>query len=578
MPLGRLGTESEVSAAIVFLLRDAAAFITGTGCASMAACRWQPLDRPAGDGQVAALRRLPSRAHAKVLGGESAMPVLESQIDRNSDEFKRNRAAHAGGDRGFRAAEASVQATSEQARPAFEKRGQLLPRERVAPAARPRRAVPGAVPLAGYRMHDDKDGSSAGGGSIAGIGYVAGVRCVVSASNSGIKGGTMAPMGLRKSLRAQEIALENKLPLVHLVEIGGANLLYQAEIFVAGGRGFANLARLSARGIPQITVVHGSSTAGGAYLPGLSRLRDHGAQPGQGVPRRPAAAEGRDRRDRDRRGAGRRRDARHGLRPRRVPGRGRCRRHPHRARDHRQARHWNDALPPPARTGRSSEPRYDADELLGVVPPSTTASPTTCARSSRASSTAPTSSSSRRLYGRRRSAARPRSRASRSASSATTARSTPRARSRPRSSSSSAARPGTPLVYLQNTTGYMVGTEAERGGIIKHGSKMIQAVANATRAAAHHRDRRLLRRRQLRHVRPRLRPALHLRLAERRIAVMGGEQAAGMMEIVTEQSRAQRQGAAEPTQIDKMIQDDRRPVRRASRPRSTPRPGCGTTA
>ena len=77
-------------------------------------------------------------------------------------------------------------------------------------------------------------------------------------------------MGLKKSLSAQEIALENKLPMVSLVESGGANLLYQSELFVNGGRAFYNQARLSAAGIPQITIVHGSSTAGGAYMPGLS--------------------------------------------------------------------------------------------------------------------------------------------------------------------------------------------------------------------------------------------------------------------------------------------------------------------
>src|SRR5665811_559353 len=77
-------------------------------------------------------------------------------------------------------------------------------------------------------------------------------------------------MGLRKGLRAQEIARENKLPFIHLVESGGANLMYQSEIFIEGGRSFANQARMSAAGLPQIAVVHGSSTAGGAYLPGLS--------------------------------------------------------------------------------------------------------------------------------------------------------------------------------------------------------------------------------------------------------------------------------------------------------------------
>ena len=117
-------------------------------------------------------------------------------------------------------------------------------------------------------MHDDKDGPS--GGGIVGIGYVSGIRCMVAASDSAIKGGTSTPMAVKKNHRAQQIAFQNKLPFVRLVELGGANLLYQAEMFVDGGRGFANQARMSAMGIPQVTVVHGSSTAGGAYLPGLS--------------------------------------------------------------------------------------------------------------------------------------------------------------------------------------------------------------------------------------------------------------------------------------------------------------------
>lgn len=119
-------------------------------------------------------------------------------------------------------------------------------------------------------MHDDRDGTEAGGGNIAGIGYVAGTRALIAASNSAIKGGTITPAGLRKSLRLQEIARENKLPIVSLSESGGANLNYAAEIFVEGARTFANQARLSAMGIPQITVVHGNATAGGAYQPGLS--------------------------------------------------------------------------------------------------------------------------------------------------------------------------------------------------------------------------------------------------------------------------------------------------------------------
>src|SRR5712672_2368663 len=198
------------------------------------------------------------------------MPIIETKVDRNSDDYKRNRDKMLAAIQEFRGAEASVQATSEKSRARFAKRKQLMPRERIALLLDRGAPFLELMPLAGYRMHDDKDGSSAGGGSVAGIGYVEGVRCMVTASNSAIKGGTVAPSGQRQGQRVQQVVLENKLPLVHLVESGGANLLYQAEIFVPGGRGFANQARMSARGIPQVTVVHGSSTAGGAYMPGLS--------------------------------------------------------------------------------------------------------------------------------------------------------------------------------------------------------------------------------------------------------------------------------------------------------------------
>ena len=94
---------------------------------------------------------------------------------------------------------------------------------------------------------------------------------MVVASDSGIEAGSIRAMGLEKMLRAQQIALDNKLPFVHLVESAGANLLrYKVEGFVHGGTIFRNLARLSAAGLPVVTVVHGSSTAGGAYMPGLS--------------------------------------------------------------------------------------------------------------------------------------------------------------------------------------------------------------------------------------------------------------------------------------------------------------------
>ena len=199
------------------------------------------------------------------------MPVFESEIDPNSDAFAKNRADHLALIDAFRALENKVVANSARAKPKFEKRGQLLPRERLALVLDRGAPFIQLSTLCGYQMHDDDgDRNISGGGGISGIGFIAGVRCVISASDSGIKGGAATPMGVHKALRAQALALENKLPFVQLIESAGANLMRQAEMFVAGGRTFANLARLSAAGCPVISVVHGSSTAGGAYQTGLS--------------------------------------------------------------------------------------------------------------------------------------------------------------------------------------------------------------------------------------------------------------------------------------------------------------------
>jgi len=198
------------------------------------------------------------------------MSVIESALDPNSEEYRQNRDALLAAVEEFRAIEQAVVDTAEGKRAKFEKRGQLLPHERISRLLDTGSPFLSLMNLAGYKMHDDKDGTEAGGSTIAGIGYVSGVRCLVTASNSAIKGGTISPSGLHKTLRLQRIAMENKLPVVSLVESGGANLNYAAEVFVDGARTFANQARLSAAGIPQITVVHGNATAGGAYQPGLS--------------------------------------------------------------------------------------------------------------------------------------------------------------------------------------------------------------------------------------------------------------------------------------------------------------------
>jgi geranyl-CoA carboxylase beta subunit len=200
------------------------------------------------------------------------VPVIESRIDPTSAAFAERRTGMLALVERLRALEARSAAASARSKPLFDKRGQLLPRERVA------RLLDAGAPwlelssLAGWLVDDpDPETSVPGGGMINGIGVVGGTRCVITASDAGIDAGAIQHMGREKLLRAQEIALENKLPFIQLIESAGANLLkYQVDGFVHGGRIFYNLARLSAEGIPVVAVVHGSSTAGGAYMPGLS--------------------------------------------------------------------------------------------------------------------------------------------------------------------------------------------------------------------------------------------------------------------------------------------------------------------
>lgn len=172
----------------------------------------------------------------------------------------------------WRAIEARTRERSAQAAPLFARRGQLLPRERVQRLLDPGTPFLELSSLAGWLQDTpDPEKSVAGGGQVVGIGMVSGTRVMLVADDAGIEAGALQAMGLEKFQRAQQIALDNRLPFVHLVESAGANLLnYRVEQFIHGGRNFHGLARLSAAGIPVIAVVHGPSTAGGAYMTGLA--------------------------------------------------------------------------------------------------------------------------------------------------------------------------------------------------------------------------------------------------------------------------------------------------------------------
>ena len=161
---------------------------------------------------------------------------------------------------------------SERRRERFEKRGQLTPRDRLARLLDPGMPFLAIGNLAGYMVDTQDEAKSIPGSTlIAGIGYVSGVRCVVTVDDSGIRAGAIMAGSGYKLRRAEEIALQQKLPFIHLVESAGGDLLnYDVGSFALSGAIFANLARLSKAGIPTIAILHGSSTAGGAYMPGLS--------------------------------------------------------------------------------------------------------------------------------------------------------------------------------------------------------------------------------------------------------------------------------------------------------------------
>ncbi len=468
------------------------------------------------------------------------MPVVSSDIDPNDPLFVERRAQMLELVAGFRDLEAKVRAHSASKAAKFQKRGQLLPRERVA------RLLDRGTPflelstLAGYRMHDD-DGKRniAGGGSVVGIGFVHGRRCLVSAADSAIKGGAVSPMGLKKTLRAQEIALDNRLPCIGLVESAGANLIYQSELFVDGGRVFANMARLSAAGIPQISVVHGSSTAGGAYLPGLSDyvivVRGKSRIFLAGPPLVKAAL-GEDADEESLGGAQMHMevsgvaeymagDDAHALQI---------------ARDLVDKLPWDEGqrvTTPPAEV---VPPKYDAEELLGIVP-ADYRQPYDVREVIARIVDGSDFLEFKALYGSQTVCGHARIEGHAVGILGNNGPIFPEGAAKAGHFIQACCQSDTPIIYLQNTTGYMVGTEAEQAGIVKHGAKMIQAVANATvpqltvliggsfGAGNYGMCGRAFN------------PRFIFSWPNARTSVMGGEQAAKVMEIIT-RAKFRRQG------------------------------------
>ena len=457
----------------------------------------------------------------------------------------------------LRALEARAAAVSAQAAPVFHRRGQLLPRERVGLLLDPGRPFLPLCTLAGYLQDQaDLERSVPGGGLLAGIGFVAGVRCMVVASDSGIDAGAIQPRGLEKILRVQEIALQNRLPFVHLVESAGANLMkYQVEGFVLGGGLFRNLARLSAAGVPVITVQHGSGTAGGAYMPGLSdvvimvRGRSRAFLAGPPLLK---AASGEIATEEELGGA-----EMHTA----VSGLGEAL-----AEDDRHA--LGLAREIVARTGwqapepvAAPEPIYAAEDLLGLMPQHHRepvdmreivarivdgsaflefkplfGPGTVCLQA--AIGTHPvgivTNNGPIDVPG---------------ANKAT-------------HFIQWMCQLGAPIIYLQNTTGYMVGRDSEQSGMIKHGSKMIQAVTLATVPQITVQCGASFGAGNYGMCGRGFAPRFLFSWPHARTAVMGGEQAARTMQIVAEAGLARKGLAIDATEVRAQLQAQSQAIER----------------
>jgi 3-methylcrotonyl-CoA carboxylase beta subunit len=204
------------------------------------------------------------------------MPILETQLNARSADFQANAAAMRTlvDDLHSQIAKAAA-GGGEVARAKHMARGKLPPRERVQMLLDPGTPFLELAPLAALAMYPDRDGSDSApcAGLIAGIGRVSGVDCMIVCNDATVKGGTYYPMTVKKHLRAQEVAQQNNLPCIYLVDSGGANLPNQDEVFPDRdhfGRIFYNQANMSAQGMAQIAVVMGSCTAGGAYVPAMS--------------------------------------------------------------------------------------------------------------------------------------------------------------------------------------------------------------------------------------------------------------------------------------------------------------------
>jgi geranyl-CoA carboxylase beta subunit len=447
----------------------------------------------------------------------------------------------------LRALEDRAAQASAQSRPVFEKRGQLLPRERIALLLDPGAPFLPLCSLAGYLQDTpDPTRSVPGGGMLAGIGFISGVRCMVVASDSGIEAGAIQTRGLEKILRVQDIALENRLPFIHLVESAGANLTkYKVEGFVLGGSLFRNLARHSAAGLPVITVQHGSGTAGGAYMPGLSdvvvmvRGRSRAFLAG---PPLLLAATGEVASEEELGGA-----EMHTS----TSGLGE-----YLAEDDREAlglarelvgrTGWAASAAAEART--FDEPTYPADELLGLMP-AHHREPVDMREVMARIVDGSALLEFKPLFGPATLCVQARIHGHDVGIISNNGPIDVAGANKATHFIQWMCQLGHPIIYLQNTTGYMVGKDSEQGGMIKHGSKMIQAVTGATVPQITIQCGASFGAGNYGMCGRGFNPRFLFSWPGARTAVMGGEQAARTMQIVAEAGMARKGITPDPARL-----------------------------
>ena len=459
------------------------------------------------------------------------MPVLRSAADTAGEAYQANRA-------GQLAAIAALNEQLELARAGggakyaqrHRDRGKLLARERIELLVDRDSPLLELSSLAAWGTE-----FAVGASIVTAVGVVSGVECVLIASDPTVRGGSMNPYTLRKNLRALEIARRNRLPLINLVESGGADLPTQSELFVPAGRIFHDLTELSAMGIPTIALVFGNSTAGGAYVPGMcdySVLVDGQAKVFLGGPPLVKMATGEEADDESLGGADMHSRV-SGLADYFATDELDC------LRIGRQIvadLHWRKLGPPPSEP--ADPPLYDPEELLGIVSADFRVP------------FDPREVLARVVDGSRFGEYKPRYGTSLVTGWASVhgypvgvlanARGVLFSEEAKKASEFIllANQSDTPLIFLQNTTGYMVGTQYEQGGIIKDGAKMINAVTNSAvphitvnMAASFGAGNYGMSGRAYD-------PRFMFAWANAKLAVMGAQQLAGVMSIVGRQSAA----------------------------------------